>query len=67
MVEEIVRKGPINRWSHDAENLYLAKKAGIQIAEVPLLWHNGTETKVRVMKDVVQSFIALLAIRVRHG
>jgi len=64
--EMILPQTKINRWAHDAENLYLAKKFGLKVCEIPLTWRNGPGTTVRIGSAVVQSLIDLVRIRLIH-
>lgn len=52
----------ISNWSFDAEILFLAKKFGYKIKEVPVVWVHSPETKVRLWRDVFGSFWGLLKI-----
>lgn len=60
---KIFTAAKINRWSYDAELLFLAKKFGFAIREVPVSWANDIDTRVRLGKDIIQSFIDLVRIR----
>lgn len=51
------------RWSFDAEILFLAQKYDFSVAEVPVIWRNNANTKVRIVRDVVASFVDLIRIR----
>lgn len=53
----------INRWGYDAEILFLAKKMGYKIIEVPVVWQNDAKTKVNLMTDIFKSLIDLIRIR----
>jgi len=53
----------IERWGFDAEILFLARRFGYAIEEIPVSWANDERTKVRLLKDVVRSFLDLLQIR----
>ena len=53
----------IDRWAFDSEILFLARKFGYEIAEVPVTWTNSEETRVFLPRDTVTSFTALLKIR----
>lgn len=53
-----------DRWSFDAEVLYLLKKLGFKIEEVPVIWKNNPDSKVKLHKDALISFIELLKIRI---
>lgn len=47
----------------DPEILFLAQKRGLRIAEIPVRWAHNPATKVRVLRDSIQMFLDLLAIR----
>ena len=61
--ERIFGKTRIFRWGFDSEALFLAKKYGFSIKEVPVVWKNDKRTRVRFPTDIVNSFGELLAIR----
>ena len=65
-VEIIFREAKINRWSFDAEVLFLAKKHKIPITEIPVIWRNDPETKVSMIWDGLRAFFDLLRIRFIH-
>jgi dolichyl-phosphate beta-glucosyltransferase len=56
----------IDRFAWDVEVLYLARRRGIAIAEVPVLWFNSPESKVRVVRDAIQTLWDVLRIRWVH-
>lgn len=60
---KIFDKVKIDRWSYDTEVLYVAHKQGLKIQEVPVRWSNDENTRVRLYKDAVRSFIDILKIR----
>lgn len=53
----------ITGWGFDAEIFYLAKKFSYRIKEVPVIWHNVESTKVRLLYNIITSFIELLQVR----
>jgi glycosyltransferase involved in cell wall biosynthesis len=57
----------IDRWGYDAEVVYLAKKYGFKLAEVPVKWYNDRRTRVKVSLDIAQSLVDLMAIRKNDG
>jgi len=61
--QRIFRKTRIFRWGFDSETLFLAKKYGFSIKEVPVVWRNDKRTRVRFPNDIVSSLGELLAIR----
>jgi glycosyltransferase involved in cell wall biosynthesis len=61
--ERIFRKTKVFRWGFDSESLFLARKYGFSIKEVPVIWSNDKRTRVRFPGDIINSFGELLAIR----
>ena len=53
-------------WIFDTEILYLAKKAGYPVVEVPVHWTDDRDTRVHVIKDIFSSLKDLLLIRFKH-
>lgn len=53
-------------WSFDVELLYIARRRGYPILEVPVPWYFNPESKINVLRDSWRMFIDLLAIR-RNG
>lgn len=53
----------INRWSFDAEVLFIAKKHHLKIKEVPVIWRHQEGSKVKFPQDLIDSFFGLLTIR----
>jgi dolichyl-phosphate beta-glucosyltransferase len=54
-------------WSFDVEILARAARDGLVIREIPVTWRHVDDTRVRVVRDVVRSFMELLSIRRRLG
>jgi len=55
----------INRWGFDVELLYLAKKNGFKIKEIPVLWDEKGGSKLK-LKDIYSIFLDLVKIRLRY-
>lgn len=53
----------MNRWSFDAELLFLGRINGFEYKEVPVVWSDDRRSKVRLWRDVPLSFFDLLHIR----
>jgi dolichyl-phosphate beta-glucosyltransferase len=54
-------------WSFDVEILARAARDSLVIREIPVTWHDVEDTRVRLARDVVRSFMELLSIRRRLG
>ena len=53
----------IERFGFDPEILFLAKRNGLRVAEVPVRWSHDAGTKVNVASDGIRMFLELLVIR----
>lgn len=60
--KEIFPKCQINRFAFDPEFLIVAKKLGYKIKEIPVIWKNDPESKVK-FKNMVKMGFDLLKIR----
>jgi glycosyltransferase involved in cell wall biosynthesis len=49
--------------AYDVELLYLARRRGYRIAEVPVPWRYGTETKVSPLRDSWRNLLDVLRVR----
>lgn len=62
--KKIFSNSLLARWAYDAEILYLAKKYGYKIAEIPVTWTNRKDTRVKLFNAVVTSFADLVKMKV---
>ena len=53
----------IDRWGFDSEIFYIAKKRGLSVKEIPVVWKNDPKTKVRFPHDLLNSLMDLIRIR----
>ncbi|HEU4390794.1 MAG TPA: dolichyl-phosphate beta-glucosyltransferase [Blastocatellia bacterium] len=53
----------IERFGFDPEILYIARKLGLRLAEVPVIWNNSEGTKVSFLRDSVKMVVDLFRIR----
>lgn len=54
-------------WVFDVEVLARAAREGLIVREIPVRWHHVDDTRVRVVRDVIRSWMELLSIRRRLG
>jgi dolichyl-phosphate beta-glucosyltransferase len=59
----ICQRMAAERFGFDVEMLYLARRLGYQVCEVPVVWRNSPQTRVRVWRDSVSMLGELLRIR----
>jgi dolichyl-phosphate beta-glucosyltransferase len=50
-------------FGYDPEVLYLAKRKGVRIAEVPVVWRNSAPTKVMAVRSSLDMFRHVLRVR----
>lgn len=62
VVERVFPKGRIDRWGFDVEILVLAKKLGYKIKEIPVIWKNDVESKVK-FSGMLKTFIEVFQIK----
>ena len=53
----------IERWGFDPEILFLARKFGFRVEEVPVLWGHSGDTRIHPLADGARMFWELLRIR----
>jgi dolichyl-phosphate beta-glucosyltransferase len=59
----IFSRQKIDRWGFDPEVLYLARKFGYEIREVPVEWGHDTRSKINPLVDGSKMFVEMLRIR----
>ena len=53
----------IERWGFDPELLYLARRAGLSVQEVPVAWAHAEGTRLSPLRDGIRMFGEVLKIR----
>jgi glycosyltransferase involved in cell wall biosynthesis len=65
-VKPIFSRQTIDRWGFDVEILYLAKRLGYRVDEVPVVWRNDAATKVNAAADGLRMLNEALQARRLH-
>jgi dolichyl-phosphate beta-glucosyltransferase len=63
---DIFSRSLIDRWGYDAEVIFLARKLGYGIAEIPVEWYHSFNSAVRVGRDSVGTFVEMLKIGINY-
>jgi dolichyl-phosphate beta-glucosyltransferase len=63
----IFSRAVLDDWSFDAEALFLARRLGFVLVEVPVRWRDVAGTKVRRGRDAVESALGLVRILVNQA
>src|ERR1700687_1213575 len=53
----------IERWGFDPEILFLARRAGLRVQEVPVVWAHSEGTRLHPFPDGMRMFLEVLRIR----
>jgi glycosyltransferase involved in cell wall biosynthesis len=53
----------VERWGFDPEILYLARKFGFRVDEVPVRWAHREGTRINPIKDGIRMFLEVLRVR----
>jgi len=61
----LFRAARVERFAYDVEILYLARKAGIGVAEVPVRWRNAEGSKVNALVDPLDMLKDIVRIVLR--
>ncbi len=64
--KETFSKATIDGFGFDGEVLYIARRLGFSIKEVPVIWRNDLRSKVNPLKDGTRMLADLVTTRVRH-
>ncbi len=62
-IEDLFTHQTIDGFSFDVEVLYIARKRGYRIIEVPIQWYYQPESKVHPVKDTIRMFRDMLRVR----
>ncbi len=62
----IFNKAKFDGFSFDVEVLYIARKLGYKISEVPVEWYNDDRTTVSAISDSINMFLDIVRIKRTH-
>ncbi len=66
LAEELFRLQTIAGWTFDVEVLFIARRRGYRVVEIPIAWYHNPQSKMHVIEGSIQMFADLCAIR-RNG
>ena len=62
--EEIIEEVKMSQWAFDVELLYVLKKKGFRVKEVPTKWREVEGGSIKIVKSSMQMFLSLIQLRV---
>ena len=63
VAEDIFRRQTLHGWSFDIELLYIARRHGYRIVEIPIHWYHFSDSKVSALRDSVHMIQDIFRIR----
>lgn len=63
VAEDLFSCQTLNGWSFDVELLYIARRRGYHITEIPIPWYFNAESKLNVFRDAFYMGLDILSIR----
>ncbi len=64
--EELFPLLTIAGWTFDVEILFIARKRGMQVIEIPINWYFNSGSRVRILRDSATMFADLFRIRLNN-
>lgn len=63
VAEDLFKMQQIRGWSFDIENLFIARRRGYEIIELPIPWYYTPESHVNPIRDAVRLILDIFVIR----
>jgi len=64
--EELFPQQTIGGWTFDVEVLFIARKRGLRVIEIPINWYFNAGSRVRILRDSTTMFTDLFRIRLNN-
>lgn len=66
VARDVFSKAFLDGWGFDVEVLYLARKMGYRVAEVPVKWGHGENSKIRPVQAALQVIRDIIRMRLHN-
>ena len=63
VADDILPYQTLTGWAFDVELLYIARRHGYKVVEIPIHWYFNADSKISVLRDSLRMFLDLLQIR----
>lgn len=67
VIKKIIHHVTIHQWAFDVELLYVCKKLGFSVKEVPTVWHDQALSKLNTFRGGMRMLSSIVAIRKKHS
>ncbi len=62
---QILKKQTIDGWAFDVELLFIARRCGLKIIEIPIDWHYQPNSRISPLRDSIEMVREVLSIRLK--
>lgn len=66
-VKDVVNDFGITQWAFDVDLLYLLKKKGYKVIEIPTTWHDQVGSKLNLKRVSFEMFLAIVRLRLVYS
>lgn len=66
-VKDVVNEFGITQWAFDVDLLYLLKKKGYKVIEIPTVWQDQAGSKLNLKRVSFEMFLALIRLRLVYS
>ncbi|MGD2057091.1 MAG: glycosyltransferase family 2 protein [Anaerolineales bacterium] len=63
VAQELFQAQTLDGWTFDVEILYIARKRGFRIVEIPINWYFNRGSRIHILRDSIAMFADLIQIR----
>jgi hypothetical protein len=67
VIEAVADRLTVQQWAFDVELLYLSKRNGFKVKEVPTVWHDQADSKLKILGSGLPMLTALFQVRMQHS
>lgn len=67
VIQTIAPQLTVTQWAFDVEVLYLCKKHNYKILEIPTIWYDQADSKLKIMRSGFRMLSALVRMRINHS
>ncbi len=67
VIQAIAPQLTVTQWAFDVELLYLCKRNNFKILEIPTIWYDQTDSKLKIMRSGLRMLSALVRMRISHS
>ncbi len=57
----------MTKWAFDIEVLYVLKREGFRVREIATIWEEKKNTKIELVRDSIEMFLAVVRLRLQHS